>query len=72
MEKPTTYAAAEKLFNVLNVTGNTAENVTEFTIKKGTQIPIGKVAGGEGTQIFLTKNMQEGILTKGKTTPLKK
>jgi hypothetical protein len=52
--KPKNSEEAEKLLNI-EVWGNKADAVTPVTIKKGTQFAIGKVAGGEGGQIFIPK-----------------
>jgi RHS repeat-associated protein len=62
---------AEGMYN-LAAYGNNASQMTTATIKKGTQIAIGRVEGGTGTQVFLPTDLQKGKVVYSNTvTPLK-
>ncbi len=55
--KPTTSNEAEQMLNI-NKFGNTGDQVTSYTIKKGTQYATGEVSGGTGKQIVIPRNLQ--------------
>ena len=60
---------------MLNVAkhGNTATEITTYTIKKGSEFAIGGVEGGIGTQVFIPKAVQNAggnAVKKGTTEVL--
>jgi RHS repeat-associated protein len=70
--KPASSQQAEQMLNV-NQYGNTATDVTPFTIKKGTQYATGGVEGGSGTQVVIPKQYQNSggnAVIQGKTEQL--
>jgi len=70
--KPENAIKAEEMLNI-KMYGNNAEEITPFTIKKGTEFSYGKVEGGTGDQIFIPKKLQSpDEIIKGKTEPLTK
>ena len=72
--KPKNAAEAEDMLNI-KMFGNNAEEVTTFTIKKGTEFSYGKVEGGSGDQIFIPKKLMNSgdvVKVKGSTKALPK
>ena len=67
LEKPHSAAHAEKLYNVVDY-GNDLMEISSYRIPKGTIVYGGKVAGGEGYQIYLKNSRSSGVeklLTEG-------
>ena len=62
---PQSSKEAESMYN-LAAYGNDASKMTSVTIKKGTQVAMGRVEGGTGTQIFLPSDMQKGKVVYSK------
>ena len=56
---PANSKEAELLYN-LDMWGNNASQLSPATIKKGTQVAIGRVEGGTGIQVFLPTDAQKG------------
>jgi hypothetical protein len=70
--KPKNAIEAEDMLNI-KMYGNNAEEITTYTIKKGTEFSYGKVGGGSGNQIFIPKNLQNSNeIIKGSTNTLPK
>lgn len=68
--KPRNAIEAEDMLNI-RMYDNFAEEVTSYTIKKGTEFSYRKVSGGSGNQIFIPKHLQKSDhIIKGKTEPL--
>jgi hypothetical protein len=61
LEKPHSAAHAEKLYNVVDY-GNDLMEISSYRIPKGTIVYEGKVAGGDGRQVYLNNSRGAGVV----------
>jgi hypothetical protein len=64
LEKPDSAGVAERLYNIVDF-GNDAMEVSTYQIPKGSVVYVGKVAGGEGHQVFIPYPKKVGVSLKG-------
>ncbi len=60
LEKPSSAAHAEKLYNVVDY-GNDVLEISTYRVPKNTVVYYGKVAGGSGYQIYIPDPRKSGI-----------
>ena len=58
--EPESAAHAEQLYNVADY-GNDLTSVSKYVIPEGTTVYTGPVAGGTGTQIFVSDPLGSGV-----------
>ena len=61
LERPTCAAQAERLYNAVDY-GNDLTEISTYRIPKGSTIYEGKVAGGDGYQVYLTDSRGTGVV----------
>lgn len=63
LEKPDSAGMAERLYNIVDF-GNDVMEVSTYDVPNGSVVYVGKVAGGEGHQVFIPNPKKVGVSLK--------